>query len=153
MQLEYFRMIDKVVALDGAGKTIQCAAQIPLKSPVFEGHFPTHPLMPGVLLIETMAQASGYLLLALNEFSRMAFFIAADRVKLRQFVMPGDELIVDASLQHEGSGFAVTQAKILRAGEKICEAELKFRLMPYPTEDLRTIMRRQAEAVGLTEKV
>ncbi len=150
MQLEYFRMIDRVVSLDAAARTIVCEAKVPQASPVFEGHFPGHPLMPGVLLIETMAQASGYLILKSAGFGKMPFFIAADGVKLRQFVLPGDVLNVEAELAHEGSGFAVTKAKISRGNEKICEAELKFRLMPFINEALEQAMAEQTRALGLT---
>ena len=151
MQLEYFRMIDAVVALDDTDGKITCRSTVPQDSPIFEGHFPGHPLMPGVLLIETMAQASGYLILKRNGFSQMAFFIAADKVKLRQFVQPGDMLDINATLQHEGSGYAVTTAQIMRGDAKICDAELKFRLMPFLNAELQNSMRQQAQRIGLPE--
>jgi len=58
MRLEYFQMLDEVEALDTEKATLVAIARIPLESPVFEGHFPGHPIMPGVLLLETMAQAA-----------------------------------------------------------------------------------------------
>jgi 3-hydroxyacyl-[acyl-carrier-protein] dehydratase len=154
MQLEYFRMIDKVTLLEASRKTIVCEAKVPNVSPIFEGHFPGYPLMPGVLLIETMAQASGYLILKQIDFVQMPFFIAADGVKLRQFVMPGDMLSIEAKLLHEGSGFAVTKAKITRKQEaseiKICEAELKFKLMPFINDNLKTALASQARLIELS---
>ncbi len=151
MQLEYFRMIDEVAHLEDGHEKILCRSTVPQHSPIFEGHFPGHALMPGVLLIETMAQASGYLILKRNGFSQMAFFIAADKVKLRQFVVPGECLDISATLQHEGSGYAVTTAHILRQGVKICDAELKFRLMDFPNAELKNTMQQQAQRIGLPE--
>ena len=68
MQLEYFKLIDRIVDLNVAERTIVVEAQVPQNSTIFEGHFPGYPIMPGVLLIESMAQTSGWLLLALMKF-------------------------------------------------------------------------------------
>ena len=89
MRLEYFQLIDRVVDLNLADRTITCDATVPTKSTIFEGHFPGYPLMPGVLLIEAMAQTSGWLLVALNRFERMPFLAAVKEAKLRTFVTPG----------------------------------------------------------------
>ena len=66
---------------------------MPDASPVFEGHFPGHPLVPGVLLTETMAQASGYLVLGLMDFTHMPFLMAVDKARFRTFVGPGAVLV------------------------------------------------------------
>src|ERR671932_459694 len=119
MRLEYFEMIDRVVAFDRAGKRLEARATVPEASPVFEGHFPGHPLVPGVLLTETMAQASGYLVLGLMNFTHMPFLMAVDKARFRTFVGPGAELAIEARLEHEGSGYAVTKAKIAVEGRPI----------------------------------
>ena len=79
MRLEYFEMIDRVVAFDRDARHLEARSIVPDASPVFEGHFPGHPLVPGVLLTETMAQASGYLVLGLMDFSHMPFLMAVDK--------------------------------------------------------------------------
>ena len=150
MRLEYFEMIDRVVAFDRHGKRIEAQSTVPMESPVFEGHFPGHPLVPGVLLTETMAQASGYLVLGLMDFSHMPFLMAVDRARFRTFVAPGMVLSISAQLEHEGSGYAVTKAKIAVEGKPICDAELRFRIMPFPA-DLSDQMRGQAQRIGLLE--
>src|SRR5258705_465900 len=65
MQLEYFSLIDRIVDLNVGERTITAEAQVPTESTIFEGHFPGYPIMPGVLLIEAMAQTSGWLLIGL----------------------------------------------------------------------------------------
>ena len=96
MRLEYFLLIDRVLNLDLAARTINCEAAVPTESTIFEGHFPGFPLMPGVLLIETMAQTSGWLLVAINKFERMPFLASVREAKLRTFVRPGQKLTVEA---------------------------------------------------------
>jgi len=152
MRLEYFEMIDQVTAFDREGRTIAVRSVVPAQSPVFEGHFPGHPLVPGVLLTETMAQASGYLLLGLMNFTHMPFLMAVDKARFRDFVGPGAALDVSAVLEHEGSGYAATKARISVDGKRICDAQLRFRTMPFP-EGLDAQMRDQARRIGLMEAI
>src|ERR1039458_6480985 len=112
MQLEYFQLIDRIVDLNVGEKTIVVEAQVPQHSTIFEGHFPGYPIMPGVLLIESMAQTSGWLLLALMKFERMPFLAAVKEAKMRGFVSPGELLSIDANVIHEGSGYAMTEAQV-----------------------------------------
>ena len=134
MRLEYFFLIDRIVELDLDNQTIRSEAIVPTASTIFEGHFPGYPLMPGVLLIETMAQTSGWLLIALHKFTRMPFFAAVKEAKLRTFVKPGEALAVTAKVLHDGSGFARTEAEIRRDGKRVCErrADLPPGRVPEP---------------------
>ena len=105
--------------------------------------------MPGVLLIETMGQTSGWLIIAVTRFERMPFFAAVKQAKLRTFVSPGALLAVSAEIIHSGSGFAMTRASIEVDGKVACEAELTFRLLPFPNSTLRTTMESAAARIGL----
>lgn len=157
MHLEYFQMIDRVSAVDPASGRLDASSTVPDASPVFEGHFPGLPLVPGVLLIETMAQASGFLVLAINGFSAMPFLMSIDKAKLRDFVQPGTYLDIEARLEHDGSGFAVTRAGISANGKKICEAQLKLRTVAFgpaagfDTTHLADLVRSRAADVGLLD--
>lgn len=153
MLLEYFQMIDKVEAVDLDRGTLKAHSVVPEKSPVFEGHFPGMPLVPGVLLIETMAQASGMLVLATKDFTAMPFLMSVDGAKMRAFVEPGAVLEIEAHLEHDGSGFAVTKAKISSDGKKICDAQLKLRTMPFSEVPLADIVRKRAEEIGLMDAI
>src|SRR6202030_2478386 len=116
MQLEYFKLIDRIVDLNVGEKTIVVEAQVPQHNTIFEGHFPGYPIMPGVLLIESMAQASGWLLLALLKFERMPILAAVKEAKMRGIVSPGEVLTVEANILHEGSGYAMTEARVKVGG-------------------------------------
>ncbi|MGK6315929.1 3-hydroxyacyl-ACP dehydratase FabZ family protein [Neorhizobium sp. DT-125] len=151
MLLEYFQMIDRVEAVDLKAKTLKARSVVPAKSPVFEGHFPGMPLVPGVLLIETMAQASGFLVLAATDFAAMPFLMSVDGAKMRTFVEPDAVLDIEAFLEHEGSGYAVTKAKISSAGKRICDAQLKLRTMNFSEIPLAPVVRKRAEEVGLLD--
>ncbi len=79
---------------------------------MFEGHFPGYPIMPGVLMIETMAQTGGWLVLAAIGCAKMPFLMQVEKAKMRAFVAPGQALEVEATLLHDGSGYAVVKASI-----------------------------------------
>ena len=148
MNLEYFHMVDRIAALDVGKGTITVDAQVPKASTIFEGHFPGYPLMPGVLLIEAMAQSSGWLIIALQKFERMPFLAAVKEAKMRNFVTPGEMLTIDAGILHEGSGFAITDVSIRIAGKLTCNAQLTFRHVPFPNPDLRGHMETMAKRIG-----
>jgi 3-hydroxyacyl-[acyl-carrier-protein] dehydratase len=145
MRLEHFQLLDRIVELDIANRTILTEATVPLESSIFQGHFPGYPLMPGVLLLETMAQASGWLIIALTKFQRMPFLAAFKAAKLRTFITPGTMLSASAKLEHEGSGFAVARAEIKVEGKIACDCEITFRVVDFPAPELRTYMLKEAE--------
>jgi 3-hydroxyacyl-[acyl-carrier-protein] dehydratase len=153
MRLEYFQLIDRIVDLRLADRKIDTEATVPTTSTVFEGHFPGFPLMPGVLLIETMAQTSGWLIVAVNRFERMAFLAAVKDAKFRMFVRPGQKLSVKAALIHEGSGYAITQANIALDGKSICDATLTLRVLDFPNDEMKLRMRDAAARVGFPAEV
>jgi 3-hydroxyacyl-[acyl-carrier-protein] dehydratase len=152
MKLEYFQLIDRILDLNMAEKTITVEAQVPEHNTIFEGHFPGFPIMPGVLLTEAMAQSSGWLLLGVLNFERMPFLAIVKEAKMRGFVSPGQLLTIEAKIEHEGSGFAVTSAKARVGAELKCSATLTFRHIPFPDPALRGHMDAMADKIGFPQQ-
>src|SRR5246127_5566758 len=134
MRLEYFQMVDRIAERDPAGRTVRAECVVPEASPIFEGHFPGHPLLPGALMIETIAQTGGWLILATLRFQRLPFLAQVKEAKMRAFVVPGQALQTEARLLHDGSGYAVVSGSITSGGRKVADAEITYRVVPFPNE-------------------
>ena len=153
MRLEYFQMVDRVCELDPAAGFVRADCAVPTASPVFEGHFPGHAILPGVLMIETMAQTGGWLILALRRFASMPFLAQVKEAKLRAFVEPGQRLLAEARLVHDGSGYAIATGRLTCGERTVAEAEMTYRVVPFPTEALREAMLAAARRVAIPEDV
>ena len=136
-------MIDTISAVNLDEKYINAHSTVPDKSPVFEGHFPGNPLVPGVLMIETMAQASGILIMHTIDFAKIPLLAGVKNAKFRDFVGPGTKLDVNSKFEHDGSGFAVMNAEIKSNGKRIANAQLTYTIMPFPSENLQGLIKGQ----------
>ena len=152
MRLEYFQMVDRILTHDPVARTIRMEGLVPDASPIFEGHFPGHPILPGVLMIETIAQAGGWLVLQHLRFAAMPFLLQVEKAKMRAFVSPGQRLETDARLIHDGSGYAVIEGSITSNGKKACDAEIRYRVVPFPNDTLRGQMLETARRIGVAEE-
>jgi 3-hydroxyacyl-[acyl-carrier-protein] dehydratase len=149
MRLEYFELVDKIEELNLSEGRILVRGNVPAASPVFEGHFPGYPLVPGVLFVEFMAQASGWLLLGKLNFERMAFLASVKEAKMRTFVQPNTPLLAEALIEHEGSGYGVTNCKVTKEdGTPVADATITLRIMPFPSPEFSDAMRTRARQVG-----
>ncbi len=121
-----FLLIDRVVDLD-KGKRAVAIKNVTANEDFFQGHFPSRPVMPGVLMVEAMAQTAGILILS-NEVHRgkIAFFMAVDKVKFRKVVSPGDQLIIEANIMRDKTRTAQVSAKASVDGNVVAEAEMMF---------------------------
>ncbi len=149
MRLEYFQMIDRFVEVNTGERKIKAICKVPTESPVFEGHFPGFALMPGVLLIECMAQTTGWMVSVLTGFTGLPLLVGVKNAKIRNIVLPGTELTFEGEIVHEGSGYAMAKCKGKSKDGPICDAELVFRLAPYPGPEFRKAMVEMGEKVGI----
>lgn len=121
-----FLLIDRVMDFSS---DLKCTAvkNVTYNEPFFQGHFPDHPVMPGVLQLEAMAQAASILVLRLpdNE-GKIGYFMSADRVKFRRPVLPGDTLFIEAEIVKLKRSIGVADCRCLVNGEVVSSAELKF---------------------------
>lgn len=121
-----FLLVDKVISIE-PNKKIVAIKNVTFNEPHFMGHFPDHPVMPGVLIIEAMAQAGGLMALLSLNFSaedKMIYFMSIDEAKFRKPVVPGDvlELHVEV-IQNRGNVWKLSAAAFVD-GQKVSEAKL-----------------------------
>ncbi|MBI5725571.1 MAG: UDP-3-O-[3-hydroxymyristoyl] N-acetylglucosamine deacetylase [Planctomycetes bacterium] len=124
-----FLMIDRVVSIDEDRHAV-AIKNVTINEPFFQGHYPGLPIMPGVMIVEAMAQLSGILLSRrLEHTGKVAVLLSMDRVKMRRPVRPGDQLILHAEALHVRARTGHCQCKAMVGQEIAAEAEIKFMLV------------------------
>jgi UDP-3-O-[3-hydroxymyristoyl] N-acetylglucosamine deacetylase/3-hydroxyacyl-[acyl-carrier-protein] dehydratase len=122
-----FLLVDKVLKMEG--NKIIGLKNVTMNEPFFQGHFPGHPIMPGVLQLEAMAQVGGLLMMKHAEAVRqLAYFMAAESVKWRKPVMPGDTLIIEVEMMKSRGKICKAKGQCKVAGDVVSEAEITFML-------------------------
>jgi UDP-3-O-[3-hydroxymyristoyl] N-acetylglucosamine deacetylase / 3-hydroxyacyl-[acyl-carrier-protein] dehydratase len=123
-----FLMVDRVTSIQG--DKITAIKNVSVNEPYFQGHFPNHPIMPGVLQLEAIAQVAGILTLRRAEnLGKLAYFMAADNVKWRKPVRPGDTLVIEVELVKTRGKIGRAQGVCRVEGEPVSEAEVTFMLV------------------------
>lgn len=126
---EPFLFVDKIIRLE-KGKHATGIKNVTINDYFFKGHFPDKPVMPGVLIVEAMAQVGGVMMLVPEENrGKLAFFLAANNIKFRKTVVPGDQLILDVEAGKIKSKTGQVHGKAFVDGKVVCEADLMFALV------------------------
>ena len=120
-----FLLVDRIIEL--SDKKIVGIKNVTINEPFFQGHFPGHPVMPGVLMVEAMAQVAGVVALSKPELKgKLAFFMSVDAVKFRRVIQPGDQVVMDVEITKARSRSGQAKGVCKVAGEVACEAEMGF---------------------------
>jgi beta-hydroxyacyl-ACP dehydratase FabZ len=125
-----FLLVDRILEVSGDTRVVGLK-NVSINEPFFQGHFPGHPIMPGVLIVEAMAQTGGVLLLGAVEdpASKVVYFMSLDNVKFRKPVVPGDQLRLEVELvQHRGRTVRL-RGTALVDGAVVAEADMMARIV------------------------
>jgi len=122
-----FLLVDRVLDFT-PNKKLTALKNVSINEPFFQGHFPGHPVMPGVLIIEALAQASGLLVFLSAQQQKssqpMYYLVKVDDAKFSQLVVPGDQLILEVELKRMLRKMGLFVCKALVDGKQVAEAEL-----------------------------
>ncbi len=125
-----FALVDRVVSFD-PGKSALAIKNVTINEPQFQGHFPGRPLMPGVLIVEAMAQVGGLIVTQMPDLPKGLFvFAGIDGVRFRRPVVPGDQLLINCelvSVKRQRFGKIYGEAKV--DGKLVCSGDLMFSLV------------------------
>lgn len=124
-----FLMVDRIIAFEGDAKAVGVKA-VSINEPFFQGHFPGHPVMPGVLQLEAMAQVASIVMMRKTENEgKIGYFMSADVVKFRKPVTPGDTLFIECELTSAKKRLGKAACRCLVNGEVVSEGQLLFGLV------------------------
>jgi UDP-3-O-[3-hydroxymyristoyl] N-acetylglucosamine deacetylase/3-hydroxyacyl-[acyl-carrier-protein] dehydratase len=124
-----FLLVDRIVGFEGENKCTG-VKNVTINEPFFQGHFPGHPVMPGVLQLEAMAQVASILLLRTpGNQGKIGYFMSADNVKWRRPVVPGDTLLIEAELLKVKRSVGQARGRCIVNGQVVSEADLMFSLL------------------------
>ncbi|MFQ5949329.1 MAG: 3-hydroxyacyl-ACP dehydratase FabZ [Nitrospiria bacterium] len=123
-----FLLVDRILEID-PGKKIVGVKNVSINEPFFQGHFPGHPIMPGVLLVESMAQVGGVLVKSAKEFEgQLVFLLGVDRARFRRPVYPGDQLRIEVDVLQGRPPYWRLKGSTYVDSKLVAEAELKAML-------------------------
>ncbi len=123
-----FLMVDKITKVEGM--KITAVKNVSMNEQYFQGHFPNHPIMPGVLQLEAIAQVAGIMTLKqVDNLGKLAYFIAAENVKWRKPVRPGDVLTIEVELTKARGKIGKAKGVCSVDGEPVSEAEVTFMMV------------------------
>ncbi len=124
-----FLLVDKVLELE-PGKRAVAIKNVTINEPFFQGHFPGYPIMPGVLIVEALAQTAGIAAASLEENKgRLGVFTGIDSMKFRKQVVPGDVLRLEAEILNLKMGMAKVKVSATVDGKTAAEGEIKFAMI------------------------
>jgi UDP-3-O-[3-hydroxymyristoyl] N-acetylglucosamine deacetylase/3-hydroxyacyl-[acyl-carrier-protein] dehydratase len=122
-------LVDRVVEMDGDSRAVG-VKNVTINEPFFQGHYPGTPIMPGVLIVEAMAQLGGLLMSRkLEHTGKLAVLLSLDKVKLRHPVTPGDQLVLEAISIRAGVRTAALQCKAFVGSRLAAEAQIRFMMV------------------------
>lgn len=123
-----FLLIDKIIEIE-PGKRIKAVKYVKQNEYYFKGHFPSNPIMPGVLIVETIAQAGAVLgLMMPGNKGKLALFAGIDKARFKRIVKPGDELTVEVELGNFKRNIGKAIGKAMVGNDIVCTAEIMFAL-------------------------
>jgi beta-hydroxyacyl-ACP dehydratase FabZ len=130
-----FLMVDRIIELE-SGKRIVGLKNVTINEPFFQGHFPGVPVMPGVLVIEAMAQVAGIMTYAEEPGikDKLIYFTGIENAKFRRPVIPGDQLRIEMELLNRRNHFGTMKGRALVAGRLVAEATVRFAIVDRPAQ-------------------